>query len=119
VGQERTHLRAKAYLALRRQVPSALITDFMMVNSGKLMSRYPGGGYSGTVDYFRVVDERGEPLAPRSEGWERVTGGRLRVRDVRGPNHVEVLEEPWVKGLAEALGEAAEDILGADEGAAG
>jgi acyl-CoA synthetase (AMP-forming)/AMP-acid ligase II/thioesterase domain-containing protein/acyl carrier protein len=119
VQQERTHLRAKAYLALRRPVPSALITDFMMVNSGKVMSRYRGGGYSGTVDYFRVVDESGEPLAPRSEGWERVTGGRLRVRDVRGPNHVEVLEEPWVKGLAQALGEAAEDILSGDDGAAG
>lgn len=111
LDRQTTRLKGRLALAMQKPLPAELITEFMMVHSGRLMARYRGGGYPGPVHYFRVVDSNGRPMAPRSEGWEKLAGDRLRVQDVEGPNHVAVLQEPWVGSLANALAVEADKAL--------
>jgi fatty-acyl-CoA synthase len=103
VERRSSDIKNRVTLARQKALPSDVVTDFLIQNSGKVMAKYSGGGYPGPVHYFRVVDPGGEPMATRSEGWGRLVGERLRMIDIEAPNHVEFLQEPWVKSLADAL----------------
>jgi thioesterase domain-containing protein len=77
-----------------------------MRDNSKAMSRYSPGPYPGRAVLFKTAadDLPGDP----TQGWGELAQGGVEVKEIPG-NHMTLLREPHVRGLAAALRESLEE----------
>jgi thioesterase domain-containing protein/acyl carrier protein len=66
---------------------------------------YRPGSYSGSIVLVRAVED--PPGTPTTLGWERLIEGSIVDRPVTAPDHIALMEEPYVLNVSEAINRAA------------
>ncbi len=74
--------------------------------NGRAMSRYTPAPYPGRAVLLRTAEDQG-PGGDPAQGWGELARGGVEVREVPG-NHMTLLREPHVRGLAAALRDSLE-----------
>ncbi len=100
----------KAFLERNRPVPHRL-RNVERANVAIARS-YVTPDYDGRVDLFQTTADPGGALR-RRHAWEDLAGEGVTVKNLvaEGINHVNLLQEPYVHALADAMRETIEEIL--------
>jgi thioesterase domain-containing protein len=64
---------------------------------------YVAQPYPGRISLFRALEQPAGNAEDRTLGWDALVTGGLAIHDVPG-NHMNMIEEPHVRALAEQLG---------------